>query len=58
LIYILLGQQKAKTPLEAEEAKQLCENILEEMMAVNISGYLTYREMKSYMTRKFIEINQ
>jgi hypothetical protein len=27
-------------------------------MNVNLTGFVTYHEMKSYMTRKYVEINK
>ena len=56
---MLLAQHSAKTRTVTvkEEEAAMTEIILAEMN-VNLTGFVTYHEMKSYMTRKYIEINE
>lgn len=59
LLKMLLAQHAAKTRTVTvkEEEAAMTEIILAEMN-VNLTGFVTYHEMKSYMTRKYIEINE
>lgn len=56
---MLLAEHAAKTRtvMVKEDAEAMTETILAEMN-VNLTGFVTYHEMKSYMTRKYVEINK
>lgn len=48
---------KTRTVINREDTAAMKEQILAEMN-VNLTGFVTYHEMKSYMTRKYVEINK
>jgi len=59
LLKMLIDQHANKTRavMLKEETAAMTEKILAEMN-VNLTGFVTYHEMKSYMTRKYVEINK